>query len=186
MNRQSARTRKKNNSERERERAALPIFGMEERYNSSKNEQTQSRITFWFYVISIPIIIGLLTMMVLRSGGFQFNFATLACVAIVLYLLFCTYRSFRVMTATKNSHCIVTADRVSGISTPSPYKEGIRFDIARSEILGIAKSTVPVGGMRAYNALVLNTADQKIVLLAIDRIDELRKELQNRTSTEAE
>ncbi len=157
---------------------------MEERYHSSNSELRQSRITFWFYVISLPIIIVLLTTLILRSGGFQFNFVTIACGAIVLYLLFCTYRSFRVMTATKGSFCVVTDDRISGISTPSPYKQGEAFDIARSEILGIAKTTVPVGGMRAYNALVLNTAHRKIVLLAIDRIDELKKELANPTPVE--
>ncbi len=157
---------------------------MEERYNCNKNELTQSRITFWFYAISLPIIIGLLTMIVLRNGGFQLNFATLGCTAIVLYLLFCTYRSFKVMSATTKSYCVVTSDRISGLSTPSPYREGIPFDIARSEILGIAKSTVPVGGMRTYNALILNTANQKILLLAIDRIDELKKELMKQSPSE--
>ena len=55
------------------------------------------------------------------------------------------------------------------------------FDIAKDEILGMAKTTISVGRMRSKSALVLNTQTQKIVLLSIERIDDLKGEL-NTTS----
>ena len=81
------------------------------------------------------------------------------------------------MLSTGKSYCVITDDRISGLSTPSPFKNGIPFDIAKSEIRGIGKTDVSVGGMRMYNALVINTNKQKLVLLAIDRIDEIKEEL---------
>ena len=156
---------------------ALPVFGMEKRYNCSKSERTQSQITFWFYVISTPIIIVLFLLRNLEGGVFRFSPFSLIYIAIVLLLCYCGYRAFRVMLSTKRSYCVITDDRVSGISTPSPFEKGIPFDIAKSEILGIGKTDVPVGGMRTYNALVLNTNNRKIVLFAIDNIEEIKKEL---------
>lgn len=150
---------------------------MEKKYQCNKNELTQSRITFWFYAASIPIIIAIFVFRNMENGVFRFNQFSLIYAAIVVVLGYFAYRAFRVMNATAKSCCVITDERVSGISTPSPFKSGIPFDIARSEILGIGKKDVPVGGMRVYNGLVINTKDQKIVLLAIDNIDEIKKEL---------
>lgn len=150
---------------------------MEKRYNCSKSELTQSRITFWFYAVSIPIIIVLFVFRNIVDGVFQFSPFSLIYVAIVLFLGYCGYRAYRVMLSTGKSYCVITDDRISGLSTPSPFKNGIPFDIAKSEIRGIGKTDVSVGGMRMYNALVINTNKQKLVLLAIDRIDEIKEEL---------
>ncbi len=150
---------------------------MEKRYNCNPNELRQSRITFWFYVGSIPIIIFLFLLPYMQQGKFVFGPFSFVYIVIILFLLYSGYRAFRVMKSTQNSHCIVTDTRVSGVSTPNPYKTAIPFDIEKTDILGIGKTTVSVGGMRAYNALVINTKDQKIVLLAIDSPDELKQDL---------
>lgn len=155
---------------------------MKETYSCNKNELTQSRITFWFYAVSTPIIIVIFIINNIKDGVFQINPFSLVYAAIVIGLAYCGYRAFRVMNATANSQCTVTDERVSGISTPTPYKKGIPFDIAREEILGIGKTTVTVGFMRAYNALAINTQKDKIILLAIDRMDELKAELQKETN----
>ena len=152
---------------------------MENRYNCNPNELTQSRITFWFYVGSIPIIAFLFILPYLKAGTAAFTPFSLVYVGLILVLIYFAYRAFRVMQATRNSYCEIRGDRVSGVSTPNPQQKGEPFDIAKSEILGIGKTMVSVGGTRAYNALLINTQDRKYVLLAIDKIDELRQELQS-------
>ena len=150
---------------------------MEKRFTCSKEALTQTRITFWFYVGSIPVIIFLFLLPYIREGSFTFGPMSLIYIAIILFLLFGTYRSMLVMLATKNTLCVIDGDRVYGVSTPSPYKKAIPFDIQRSDIRGIGKTTVSTGGMRTQDALVLNTGREKIILFAIDRMQELQKEL---------
>lgn len=137
----------------------------------------QSRITFWFYVGSIPIIIFLFMLPYIRAGQFVFNPFSLVYLIIVAVLIFFAYRTMRVLLSTKNSYCVVEEDRVYGVSTPNPYQRAIPFDIRKDEILGIGKTSISVGGMRSHEALVLNTNKQKIILFAIERMDELKKEL---------
>ncbi len=150
---------------------------MEKQFGCSRDALRSIRITFWVYVASIPIIVFLFLLPYIRAGAFTVSPYSVIYIAIVIYLLFETYRTTRVMLSIKKSRCVITPDRVTGVSTPNPYKPSIPFDIARDEIRGIAKTTISVGGMRSQKALVLNTETQKIVLLAIDRIDELENEL---------
>ena len=100
-------------------------------------------------------------------------------IGIILYLIYAGYRSMLVMNSIKHSYCVVEGDRISGVSTPDPYKKAIPFELDRRDILGIGKTTVSAGGMRSHPALVLNTADRKIVLLSLERTDELIDELNN-------
>ena len=151
---------------------------MEKQYGCSKDALTQTRITFWFYAGSIPIIIFLFLLPFIRQGSFQFSPYSLVYIVIIGYLLFGAYRSLRVMLSVKNSHCVISEDRVYGVSTPNPYKQSIPFDIQKGDILGIGKTTISVGGMRTQNALILNTEKEKIVLFAIDRMEELQNELE--------
>ena len=154
---------------------------MEKRYSCSKDALTQTRVTFWFYVGSIPIIIFLFMLPYIREGGFVFGPYSLVYVIIIAYLLFGAYRAMRVMISVKNSFCVIDGDRVYGVSTPSPYRKAIPFDIQKNEIRGIGKTMISIGGMRTKDALVVNTAHQKIVLLAIERMNDLQNELNNRS-----
>ena len=103
---------------------------------------------------------------------------TLIYPAILLFLLFMTYRTARILLSVKHSYCEVTEDRVCGMSTPSPYKSGIPFDINRTDILGIGKTAVSIGGLRSFEALLLNTDNGRIVLFAIEKPADLKKELE--------
>lgn len=147
------------------------------RFTCSQNALKQTRITFWFYVGSIPIIILLFAIPYIREGQFVFGPLSLVYFAVILFLLYGAYRAMRVMLSTKNTLCVIDGERVYGVSTPSPYQKGIPFDIRKSDILGIGKSMVSTGGTRVQPTLVLNTAREKIVLFAIDRMEELENEL---------
>ena len=138
----------------------------------------QTRITFWFYAGSIPIIIFLFLLPYFRQGSFSFGPYSLVYVAIIAFLIFGAYRALRVMLSVKKSFCVINGDRISGLSTPNPYQKAVPFDIRIDEILGIGKTTVSIGGMRTKDALILNTEKEKIVLLAIDRVEELKSELE--------
>jgi hypothetical protein len=155
---------------------------MEKRFTSSKDARTQTGITFWFYVGSLPIIAFLFILPFIRAGQFAFSPYSLIYILIFAFLLFSGYRAMRVMQAVKNSYCVIDGERVYGVSTPSPYRSAIPFDIQKKDILGIGKTTVSTGGMRTQEALVLNTETQTIVLFAIDRIKELKDELQTKSA----
>ena len=161
---------------------ALPFQTMEQTFSCSRDALRQSRITFWFYAASIPIIIFLFLLPFIRAGSFALSPYSLIYIAIILYLIYSGYRSMRVLLSIKNSHCVVENDRIYGVSTPSPVKKAIPFDIRKSDILSVAKTNVSCGGMRSREALVLNTQDQRIVLFAIERMDELQKELSPQTA----
>lgn len=157
---------------------------MEKRFECDRTALRQSRITFWFYVVSIPIIIFLFLLPFIRAGQFVFSPYSIVYIGIILYLIYAGYRSMLVMNSIKHSYCAVEGDRISGVSTPDPYKKAIPFELDRRDILGIGKTTVSAGGMRSYPALVINTADQKIVLLTIEHVDELKQELDKRETQE--
>ena len=93
---------------------------MEQKYTCNPNELTQSRITFWVYAVSIPIIIFLFLPPFIRTGEFRFSIASIAYIAIIGFLCYQTYRTYCVMHATKNSYCEIKDGRISGVSTPSP------------------------------------------------------------------
>ena len=150
------------------------FFGMEKRFNCSKDALAQTKITFWFYIGSIPIIIFLFMLPFIQAGRFTFSPYSLVYIVIIAFLMYFGYRSMLVMQAVKNSYCIVEGDRVYGVSTPNPYQKGVPFDIQKSEILGVGKTMISTGGMRSQNALQLNTQNQKIVLLAVEQMDELK------------
>ncbi len=65
-----------------------------------------------------------------------------------------------------------------GVRTQNLSQKAIPFDIPIREIQKIDKATVPGGGMRAQDALVLHTENQKIVLLSLERTDELLKQIE--------
>ena len=102
-------------------------------------------------------------------------------IGIILFLIYSTYRSLRILLSVKETFCVIEGDRLYGVSTPDPIKKAVPFDIKRDEIRGIGKTTVSCGGMRSQNALVINTTDQKITLFAIERINELQNELNEQT-----
>jgi len=120
----------------------------------------------------------------IRAGQFVFSPYSIVYIGIILYLIYAGYRSMLVMNSIKHSYCAVEGDRISGVSTPDPYKKAIPFELDRRDILGIGKTTVSAGGMRSHPALVINTADQKIVLLTIEHVDELKQELDKRETQE--
>ena len=152
---------------------------MEKRFDCGRDALMQTRVTFWFYVGSIPIIIFLFLLPYIRQGSFTLGPYSLVYLAIIAFLLFGAYRAMRVMLSVKNSFCVIDGERVYGVSTPNPYQKAIPFDIRKDDIRGIGKTTVSIGGMRTKDALVLNTDNEKIVLLALDRSDELKTELES-------
>lgn len=177
------RTKRKNNFERIRERFYAPDFcHMEMRFNCNKKELTQARITFWVYAICVPIIVFLFILPYLRGIASGFNPFSIVYILIVLYLCYQGYRSLCVLFAIKRSYCIVKDENFSGISTPDPFKKGKHFEIRKSDILGIAKTTVSVGGMRTHSALAVNTKDQKYILFAIENLNELTDSLETSTA----
>ena len=151
---------------------------MEKRFTCSKEVLSHTRVTFWVYAASTPIVIFLYMLPYIRAGKFVFSPFSLIYVAVAAYLLFGTYRAFRALLSTKKTFCVIDGDRVYGVSTPNPYKKSIPFEILKSDIRGIGKTTVSVGGLRSQPALALNTDHDKVILFAIDRIDELRNELE--------
>ena len=146
---------------------------MEKRFNCNKKELTQSRITFWVYAVCIPIIVFLFVLPYIRGISTGFNPFSIIYILIVLYLIFEGYRSLRVLISIKRSYCVVNERLVSGISIQDPVKKGEPFEINRSEILGVGKTKISVGGMRSHNALAVNTKQRKYVLFAIENPDEL-------------
>ena len=115
----------------------------------------------------------------MEFGTFSFVYFIIAA-----YLLYSAYRSLRVMRSIKHSYCVIDTDRVYGVSTPDPNEKAIPFDIRRSDICSIEETTVSAAWMRTQSALVLNTQDQKIILLALDRPEELRNELQQKSPSD--
>ena len=151
---------------------------MEKRFNCDKNILGHTRITFWVYAICIPIIVFLWALPSIQAGQLTFNpIGLIVCGVILICLIFAGYRAMRVMNSVKNSYCVIDGDRVYGLSTPDPFQKAVPFEIQKSEILGIGKTTVSAGGMRSHDALVINTEKQKIVLLGIERMNELKDEL---------
>ncbi len=152
---------------------------MEKRFNYDPNALRLARITFWGYVVCILIIILIFLFPFFRGEPFAIDTYTIIYSAIMLFLLYSGYKVMKVMNSIKRSYCVVTDDRISGISTPDPFKPAVPFDIARADIVGAEKTTASSGGLRSHPALVLNTADRKIVLLSLERTDELIDELNN-------
>jgi hypothetical protein len=150
---------------------------MEKRFSCSKDALRQTRITFWGYAISIPIIIFLFLLPYIRAGAFVLTPFSIIYIGIILFLIYSAYRSLRAMISTKNTYCVIDGDRVYGVSIPNPMKAPVPFDINKNEIRGIGKTTVSCGGMRTQNALVINTDHQKFTVFAIERINELQSEL---------
>ena len=152
---------------------------MDKTFSCNQHELAQAKITFWFYVVSIPIIVFLLFILpILRGIAYSFSVFQLFYVALILILLFLTYRSYRVMHAIQISRCTISDDTITGVSTPDPFKKTENFSIKRSDVLGVAKKQVNISMTRYFNAVVLNTHDKQYVLFAIDRADELIEELQ--------
>lgn len=151
---------------------------MEQRFACSKDALRQTRIAFGVYSASIPIIIFLFFLPYLLKGSFEFGMFSFVYLLIVLYLVYGAYRSMHAMLAVKHSYCVISGDRIWGVSTQNLSQKAIPFDIPISEIQKIDKATVPGGGMRAQDALVLHTENQKIVLLSLERTDELLKQIE--------
>lgn len=158
---------------------------MEQNYFYNKRDLSSARITFWVYAASVPIVIFLYILPALRGGSFELSLFGLILPALILYLIYGSYRTLRVLLSVKNTCCKIDADTVSGVSTPNPFRKSEPFEIRKSDILGIGKTAVPIGGTRELPALVLNTAQHKYVLLAIDRIDELRAALEGKQQEQA-
>ena len=153
---------------------------MKQEFSSNPHELAQAKITFWFYAGSIPIIIFLLFVLpAIRKGAFTFSIFTIAYAVLILVLLYLTYRAYRVMHAIQTSRCTLTAETISGVSTPDPFHGSETFTIRREEILGIAKKQINISMTRFFNAIVLNTQNKQYVLFAIERPEELLKELQS-------
>ena len=151
----------------------------EHQYGPDPRELQLTKTTFWFYVASFPIIIFLLFVLpLLRGIEFQLSIFTLGYVALILILLYLTYRAFRVMKALSKTKCVVTEDAVSGISTPDPHKGATSFSIRKDEILGIGKKQINFSMSRYFFAVVLNTKDRQYVLLGVERADDLIREIQ--------
>lgn len=155
---------------------------MEQRFTCSKDALRQARNAFWVYAASIPIIIFLFFLPYILKGSFAFGTFSFVYLVIILYLVYGAYRSMRAMLAIKHSYCVINGDRLYGVNTQSLFQKGNSFDIAVSEIQRIDKTTISAVGMRAQNALILHTDSQKIVLLALERTDELLKLIEPHTA----
>ena len=151
---------------------------MEKTFHCNPNEVTQTKITFWFYVASIPVIVFLFLLPNILGRAFQFSLLSLAYVAVLVFLGYGTYRAYVAMRAVKASYCTVTDTRVEGVSTPSAHCAGERFSIERSEIKGAGRNQIAVGMSRFLNAIVINTDTKQYVLLALENEKELLELLQ--------
>lgn len=148
-------------------------------YAADQHELLQTKITFWFYFVSIPVIVFLLFVLpILRGRAFQFSIFTIAYIAIILVLLYLTYRAYRVMHAIASARCTLTEDTISGVSTPDPFKSSKTFSIGRDEVLGVAKKQINISMTRFFNAVVLNTKDRQYVLFGIENAEQLIQEIQ--------
>ena len=158
----------------------LPDFiSMEHVYHTDRHELNLTRITFWVYLISVPVMLFVVAVPYIQGRPFQFTPFLLIFVGIAGFLLFQTVRILRIILAMKAVSCTVTDETVSGISIPDPKKPRETFSIRRDEILGIGKRNFSVSTMRPVRALMLNTKTHSYVLLNIERMDELKKELES-------
>lgn len=153
---------------------------MKQEYSYNPAELTQSKITFWFYVASIPIIAFFAYgLPLIRGEMITFSPYTTIYTAIIAVILFMTYRAYRVMHAIQMTACTVTDNTISGVSIPTPYRRAASFTLQRSEVLSVARKQVSVGVTRTFSAVVLNTKDAQYVLFAIEKANELIETLQN-------
>lgn len=153
---------------------------MAKRFTCSKKTLRQACITFWFYVICIPIIPVLFLLPYLLGGNLEVGPFSLVYLVIILFLLYGAYRSLRILRSLRKSCCVIDGDRVYGISVPDPNLAAIPFDLSGDDIRDIEKTTVSAAWLRTQNALILHTKDRKIVLLALEQTEELERELLSR------
>ena len=151
---------------------------MEKTFHANPREVTQTKITFWFYVISIPVIAFLLALPYILGRAFQFSILTLAYVAIFAFLVYGAFRAWQVMRAVQASECTVTDTRVEGVSTPDPHRVGEGFSIERSEIKGVGRKQVNITMSKVIDAIAINTDTKQYVLLAMENEKELLELLQ--------
>jgi hypothetical protein len=59
-------------------------------------------------------------------------------------------------------------------------KKSESFSIRRDEILGIGKKKYSLGTMRGLDILLLNTKDRTFSLFAVEQMDQLKDELQQK------
>ena len=152
---------------------------MEKKYQYNPKDLNGAKITFWVYAVCIPIIIFLYLLPIIRTKQFVVSPFSLIYPILTLFLIYQAYKSLLVLRSVKKTYCVVNDDTVSGVSIPNPFKKETPFSIARTDILGVAKSNVSVGTMRPYDVLVINTQNNKYTLFAIDKLEELKKELQD-------
>lgn len=151
---------------------------MEKRFKYNQKDLSGARITFWVYAVCIPIIVLLYFLPIIQTKQFVLSPFTLIYPALVLFLLYQGYRSLRVLLSVKKSFCSIEGETVFGVSIPNPFKKESAFRIEKQDILSVAKSSVSVGTMRPYDVLVINTQNTKYTLFAIERLEELKKELE--------
>ncbi len=153
---------------------------MEHTYRTDKHSLRLTRITFWIYLLSIPIILVVFAIPYLQGKPFQLNPFLLIYLGIVVFLMYQSYRIFRVILAMKRVRCTVTEETVRGVSMPNPMKKSESFSIRRDEILGIGKKKYSLGTMRGLDILLLNTKDRTFSLFAVEQMDQLKDELQQK------
>ena len=151
---------------------------MKQTYLTDKHSLRLTRITFWVYLLSVPIILLVFAIPYLQGKPFEINLFHLIYLGIVGYLAYQAYKLLRVILAMKRTRCSVTEDTVSGYSIPNPMKKGEAFSIARDEILGIGKKHYSIGTLRSLDILLLNTKEHTYALLSVDKMDALKQELQ--------
>ena len=151
---------------------------MNQTYLTDKHSLRLTRVTFWVYLLSVPIIVLVFAIPYLQGKPFEINLFHLIYLGIVGYLAYQSYKVLRVVLAMKRTRCTVTEETVSGFSIPNPMKKGEEFSIARDEILGIGKKHYSIGTLRSLDMLLLNTKERSYALLSVERMDELKQELQ--------
>ena len=178
------KTKKKNNQENSTGASygAPASYPMSKKYGYDTQILRSARITFWFYLICIPLIVFIFLIPYLQYGTIQLSLISIIYIAMFVFFAIQAYRSFLVMRTVKESYCELDEKAISGINIESPYQKGTPFRITRDEILGVGVKQMSIGNARVFHALILNTQSKKYSLFAVDQMGEIRKALQDNDS----
>lgn len=152
---------------------------MEKKFGYDPHVLSLVRITFWVYLVCIPVIAVLNFLPSILYRQMQINMFMIIYILIIAYLIYQTFRVARVLKAIKRSYCVISDHIVKGISTPDPLHTGTPFEIEKESILGVGKTRISIGSIRTFDAVLINTASAQYTIFAAERIKDLCTELQS-------
>lgn len=133
------------------------------------------RITFYSHLILIPVMVFLITRPFVTGDSTETRMGTTVLLGLItLYLGWQAFRSGRVLLALKKARLTINGDVLDGVSLDGINGSCTEFCIRISEVKSLAKTTVELSRTRTYPALVLNTANRRYTLFALEELDTVK------------